>query len=181
MLFRSVLGFKDARAVGTDSRAVLTAKADIVIGQGDLMHSTANYPGGDPLVPTSQGLLRPVGLAVDASGNLYVADSGNGRVIRFPSPFLRPQISAFQADLVLGQFSGNSKIQDASSATMNAPFGLALFADGSLAVSDAAHNRILLFRRPTGGDFTTGQAAAVVLGQSDFTTINTSKIGRAHV
>ena len=51
---------------------------------------------------------------------------------------------------------------------------MALFADGSLAVSDAAHNRILLFRRPTGGDFTTGQAAAVVLGQSDFTTINTS-------
>jgi len=41
-----------------------------------------------------------------------------------------------------------------------------LFTDGSLAVSDANHNRVLLFTKS--GDFTSGQAASVVLGQSNF-------------
>ena len=81
-----VLGFRD-EAVGNDARSLLTQKADLVIGQPDLFRSVVNYPGGDPDLPTSTGLLQPVGLAVDSSGNLWVADSGNGRVLRFPAPF----------------------------------------------------------------------------------------------
>ena len=38
-------------------------------------------------------------------------------------------------------------------------------------VSDAGHNRVLFFRRPTGGDFTTGMAAEKVIGQPDFFTV----------
>ena len=60
-----VLGFRDARVVGTDARSLLTQKADLVIGQPDLFRSIVNYPGGDPALPTSTGLLQPVGLAVD--------------------------------------------------------------------------------------------------------------------
>ena len=124
-----ILGFRDARAVGTDARSLLTQKADLVIGQpaGDLFRSVVNYPNGDPDLPTQTGLLRPVGLAVDDSGNLWVADSGNGRVLRFPAPFSVAAGTIQTADLVLGQSDFTNKDQSASAQTMNTPYGLALF------------------------------------------------------
>jgi uncharacterized protein (TIGR03437 family) len=161
-----VLGFTDARQVGTDSRNLLTAKADLVIGQPDLLHARPNYPGSDPTAPTPTGLNGPIGLVLDKNGNLYVADSGNARVVRFPAPFSQ---TSQTANLVLGQSNLTSKITDPTPVTMNAPWGLAMFSDGSIAVSDATHNRILIFQKPS-GDFVSGPAASVVLGQSTFTS-----------
>ena len=160
-----VLGFNDARSVKPGDRA------DLVIGQVDFNRSWVNYPSGDAQVPTDSGLMRPVGLVVDVDGNLLVADSGNGRVLRFPAPFAQSQGVLQHANLVLGQSSFTTQIKDASSQNMNTPFGLALFSDGSLAVSDSVHNRVLVFRRTATTDFTNGQAAAAVLGQQDFISI----------
>lgn len=120
-------------------------------------------------------MYHPVGLAVDQNGNLYVADAGNGRVLRFPSPFAQAAGATQTANLVLGQssFTGPT-IKDPSQSTMNTPFGLALFYDPTLtiitglAVSDAVHNRVLVFSVPTGGDFSTGMAASALIGQSSY-------------
>jgi len=142
-----ILGFNDARAVGTDARSLLSQKADLVIGQPDLSRAIANYPGGDPDLPTRTGLLRPVGLVVDDSGNLWVADSGNGRVLRFPPPFGVASATLQSAELVLGQSNFTQKDQSASRRTMSAPHGVALFPNGDLAVSDAALNRVLVFKK----------------------------------
>ncbi len=162
-----ILGFKDARAVGVDPRTLLTQQADIVIGQADLLHSLVNNPGNVAASPTATGLNKPVGLAVDKNGNLWVADSGNSRVVRFPAPFSVPQGTPQTATLVLGQNSLTSQAPGVGQFNMLQPFGLALFANGSLAVSDAQANRILVFNA-TGSDFTNGQAANVVVGQSGF-------------
>ena len=143
-----VLGFKDARNVTPGTRA------DVVIGQPDFFRALVNYPSGSPSSPNNTGLQGPTGLAVDAQGNLLVADSGNGRVLRFPSPFSQPAGALQTATLVLGQFDFTTQIFDASQQTMRTPFGLALFSDGSLAVSDGALNRVLFFQRPAKGDFT---------------------------
>jgi uncharacterized protein (TIGR03437 family) len=161
-----VLGFRDARAVGTDPRSILTQKADIVIGQpaGDLFRAMVNYPGGDKDLPTRTGLLRPVGLAIDDTGNLWVADSGNGRVLRFPSPFNVAAGTNQSADLVLGQSNFTQKDQSASQQTMNTPYGLTLYPDGQMAVSDAVLNRVLVFRKP----FSNGQSAFTVVGQQSY-------------
>lgn len=165
-----ILGFRDARAVGTDARSILTQKADLVIGQpaNDFFRSIINYPNGDSDLPTRTGLLRPVGLAIDENGNLWVADSGNGRVLRFPAPFA--QQGDQSADLVIGQSSFTNKDQSATAQTMNTPYGVALFPDGRMAVSDAFYNRVLIFSKP----LSTGAAASSVVGQQTFASVGTS-------
>jgi len=157
-----VLGWRDARNVKPGD------KADLVIGQVDFFHTIINAPRGDALLPTDSGLFGPTGLAVDANGNLWVADTGNGRVLRFASPFTQSSLVNQKATRVIGQTDFFTKFTDAGIANMRNPYGLALLADGSLAVSDFAHNRVLLFRRPAGGDFSNGQSASIVYGQPDF-------------
>ncbi|MBS1858566.1 MAG: hypothetical protein JST11_24570 [Acidobacteria bacterium] len=160
-----VLGFKDARALKAG------AAADIVIGQPDMATSLCNYPAGDATKPSQSSLCYPVGLLVDSSGNLYVADSGNGRVVRFPVPFAHAGNEV--ADVVLGQMNFTSRITDPSQYNLAAPYGLAFAGNNGLLVSDSAQNRVLYFPF-TNGTFTSadnGKAASKVFGQPDFTTV----------
>ncbi len=163
-----VLGFKDFRDLQNGQ------SADLVIGQPDFNRIVTNYPSGNATTPTSSGLNLPTSLAVDGAGNLYVTDTGNSRVVRFPAPYSSGVTSLEAADLVLGQTSFTSYITDATSATLNSPVGVALTADaanpaktntGWLIVADAAQNRVLFFQKP----FVSGMNATVVLGQKNFT------------
>jgi uncharacterized protein (TIGR03437 family) len=157
-----VLGFNNALTLKPG------AKADIVIGQPDLQTALCNYPSGNVNQPTQSNLCGPIGLLVDANGNLYVADSGNGRVLRFPTPFAH-QGSLEPADRVLGQANFTSKITDPSASTMAAPYGLALSGTNGMLVSDVKLNRVLYFPM-TNGDLTSpqGETATVVFGQQQF-------------
>jgi len=170
-----ILCFADARKVSQGS--TLTT-ADRVIGQTDLKSSVINSPSGAVGQPSATGLYNPIGVVVDNNGNLYVADAGNGRVVRFPAPFNQPAGQQATANLVLGQSSFTSFIQNPSANSMHSPWGLALFAGsdanatplaGNLAVSDSFYNRVLLFKKQAGGDFTSGQNAYAAIGQSSFT------------
>jgi uncharacterized protein (TIGR03437 family) len=157
-----ILCFVDSRSVTTGSTATF------VIGQPDLFHSDVNYPSGTANTISVTGLFRPTGLVVDpATGNLYVADTGNGRVLRFPAPFVQPSKQLQTPDLVLGQSNFTSKITDVSASRMAGPYGLAFAPATGLLVSDVVDNRIMLF---PGTSFTTGMAATKVWGQANFTT-----------
>jgi uncharacterized protein (TIGR03437 family) len=159
-----ILGFKDLRNIQPG------AKADIVIGQPDFRHALTNYPSNDPNRPNQSSLSTPTGLYVDSDGSLYVADTGNGRVLRFPSPFDNYKPGALQnADLVLGQVNFFTKISDATARTMAAPYGVAKASGNGLLVSDVAHSRVLFFPG-TSKTFTSGQSATVVFGQTNFTS-----------
>ncbi len=79
-----VLAYKDMRSLN------FNARADLVIGQPDGATALCNYPTGDSAQPTQTQPLRPKGTSGRFAGNLYVADSGNGRVLRFPAPFSQP-------------------------------------------------------------------------------------------
>jgi len=156
------LGYRDYRKVNAN------VVADLVIGQPNLMTALVNYPSNNPTQANAQGLWSPEGLAVDAYGNLYVADACNARVLRFPSPFAQTQSGMPAADLALGQASlFGQPIKDASAQTLTSAYGLALTAAGNLVVSDPLGNRILYFQK-TGGDFQTGESASNVFGQADF-------------
>lgn len=157
-----VLGFKDYRTVKPGDRA------DLVIGQPDFLTSMINYPKNDPTQISEQGLSFPEGVAIDANSDLWVADTGNGRVLRFPRPFDQPAGGQARANLVIGQPNFFTRIPDASSQTMGQPYGIAFSATGHLLVSDSGFNRVLLFLKPQDGDFTNGQSAYRVIGQPDF-------------
>ncbi len=149
--------------------------ADIVIGQPDLFHVVANYPSGQASQPNAQNLNAPIGLAVDSAGNLYVADTGNGRILRFPAPFASGVTANESADLVIGQSNFTSVVTDATARTMASPIALAFTSTGGntsmpnsgyLVASDLAQNRVLLFPKP----FSSGMSATIVLGQSGFSS-----------
>lgn len=69
----------------------------------------------------------PVGVAVDASGNVYVADSGNHRIQKFTSS---------------GAFITNWGTQGTGDGGFNRPYGVAVGASGNVYVADSFNNRI---------------------------------------
>ena len=73
-----VLGWRDAASFTSG------APADLVIGQPDFLSSLCN---GAADTVSASSLCGPAGLAVDGSGNLYVADSDNNRVLEYANPF----------------------------------------------------------------------------------------------
>lgn len=155
-----ILGWSDARkAQGGDF-------ADIVIGQVDFNRALVNSPHSDPANPTKTGLLLPSVVEVDAEGNLWVADTGNSRVLRYPKPFENMEGERLP-DLVIGAETYDAQPSYTPGAsTLGLPTGIAFSLDGRLYVSDVLFNRVLRFDPP----FTSGMGATVVFGQPDFET-----------
>ena len=167
-----VLGFEDVRKLRPGN------SADLVIGQPGLSQTQPNWPNGESDAPSQSGLEQPTCVAVDAGGDLWVADSGNGRVLRFPRPFDTPAPGGRRnANLVLGQLSFTAKNTDPTARTMRHPAGLGFTSGGSVLVSDLLHHRVLRFRKPVGGDFSSGATADAVFGQSTFSEA-TRRVGR---
>ncbi len=157
-----ILGFADAR------RVKFGDTADLVIGQVDLYRSLMNSPINDGTKATQTGLLLPSSVAVDSDGNVWVADTGNGRVLRYPRPF--DHWGDLQtADLVIGQPDFESRGDGtASRDRLYRPSSITFTGEGHLLVADLAHNRVLLYRKPS----TNGQGADIVLGQPDGSSVS---------
>jgi sugar lactone lactonase YvrE len=62
--------------------------ADRVFGHADFTTGGVPYPDGVHVqpAPTASDLLKPMGVAVDAEGDLYVADTGYDRVLEYDRP-----------------------------------------------------------------------------------------------
>lgn len=103
------------------------------------------------------------GVALDNQGNLWVADGGNSRVLRFPKD-ASGNISK-TADLVLGQPNFTSRTTGGGLNQMYAPIALRFDSQGKLYVADAGsdepnNKRILVFNPP----FTSGMNASGTFG-----------------
>lgn len=132
------------------------AAAEAAFGQPDL---TQSAPG---LSATS--LNGPAGLHVDAAGRLWVADSGNWRVLMYENASSLPSGSA--ADLVLGQPDFETLNGGNSASRMNSPQQAFVDSNDNLWVVDRENNRVLKFAGAS--TLANGASATVVLGQVDF-------------
>ena len=149
---------------------------DLVIGQLGTMAGGCNQnlidAAGNSL-PAANTLCEPGGLAVDPSGNLYVADSGNFRVLEYDTPFSSGQAANLPANIVFGQSrSFTSRVENkggVNANSMSQPSGLATDQMGHLYVTDPVNSRVLEYNHPASGNTT----ADAVFGQGGSFTGNT--------
>ena len=169
-----VLGWQNAASFANG------APADLVIGQPDFISNDCNGS-------SASGLCNPAAAAVDAEGNLYVADAGDSRVLEYANPFTAcggvfPCVGG-PARLVFGQggsFSSRECDSDTSAIASTAddlcdPTGIALDTAGNLYVADAGNDRVLQYASP----LTTDTTADVVFGQGGDFTSNTCNFDTA--
>jgi len=148
--------------------------ATLVIGQAGLVGAgpAACNQGG---TPTASTLCGPESASFDPNGNLWVSDGGNSRVLKYASPFS----TGMAATLELGQpaatafTSGKANNGGISATSVAYPWSLTFDAGGNLWLADAQNNRVLEYVPP----FTNGEAAALVIGQSNFTHGDTNRGG----
>ena len=128
--------------------------ASLVIGQSSFTTSTS---------ATSQtGLYDPAGMAFDPTGNLWVSDVQNNRVLEYIPPFS----NGMPASLVVGQPDFTTSTFTTTQSGLDGPLELAFDSHGDLWVADASNSRVLEYVPP----FATGMSASLVIGQSSFTT-----------
>ncbi|MDA4137249.1 MAG: NHL repeat-containing protein [Thaumarchaeota archaeon] len=129
--------------------------ASLVIGQPNFTSSVA--------ATTATGLNSPQGIAFDSSGNLWIADLQNGRVLEYNTPFSTNEA----ASLVIGEANFVTANDEVSLKGLNAPNSVAFDYSGNLWVVDG--HRVLEYTTP----FSTHEAASLVIGQNTFTNSST--------
>lgn len=153
------------------SNQLADGNPDGVIGQPNLISNTRNRGGST----VANGLGAPSGLQLDASGNLWVVDNLNSRIIRFPTP---AGDGSDSADRVVGQANLTSgSLNRGGSPAANSlrnPTYLAFDAANNLWVVDFGNNRIVRYSTLVGDG---SDVADKVLGQANFASNSANRGG----
>ncbi len=156
-----VLVFNDPFALLVAVDQTSDFAANVVFGQaGSFVTNTANEGG-----LSADSLDSPQGVAIDASGNLFVADVNNNRALVFFSPLPMTAVKGppgnfgdATADVAIGQpdlVSGACNQGGSATLTtlcMNSFFGVGIAVDigDNLYVADTRNNRALEYNGPFG-------------------------------
>jgi len=113
------------RKVATNG-SIITTVAGTVIGYS-----------GDSGAATSAKMDWPNGVAIDSSGNLYIADTSNNRIRKVT---VSDGTISTVAGTSTGGYSGDNGA--ATSAKLNQPYGVAVDSSGNLYIADTKNHRI---------------------------------------
>ncbi len=128
-LFKKALGLS-AIALGLNCSVVSAQILTTVAGSGASTYS------GDGGAATAAGMVRPNGVAIDASGNMYIADATDYRIRRVTPAGV---ISTYAGTGVSGTTGDGAA---ATAARLNTPWALATDAAGNLYIAEAYSYRI---------------------------------------
>jgi trimeric autotransporter adhesin len=109
---------------------LLTDSITTYAGNGTMLYNGDN-------IPKEQAQMSPYALAVDASGNLFVADIDNNRVRKINAA--TGTVTTYAGNGVIGGGGDNNL---AVSANLNGPSGLAFDAAGNLFIADRGNQKI---------------------------------------
>lgn len=143
-VFIADTGNQRIRAVGDYGNGTLVA----VVGTGERGFNRDGGPG------RSVNLNNPLGLAVDNSGNLFIADTQNHRIRRMASD--TGMITTVAGTGENSEFDENGNLifngdgGPATSARLNRPSGVAVDGSGNLFIADTLHGRIRRVAAGTG-------------------------------
>jgi sugar lactone lactonase YvrE len=163
----------------TGQTAGFTATA--ALGQvGDFTSGACNIGVSGAASPDT--LCLPDDVAVDASNNVYVADSANNRVVEYGAPVNGATIGANRVFGQLGSFITNSANAGGSVSkdTLKLPSGVAVDKNNNLYVVDFGNNRVLEYNTPRTTTIVTGSgdsSADEVWGQGNNFTNSTCNNG----
>lgn len=145
------------------SNATNGTPADVIIGQPGMNEVFSNNGG-----VSAKSLYYPYGIATDGT-RLFISDMYNHRILIYNSI---PSTNFASADLVLGQpdfISNTENNGGASASSLSYPASL-FYTSGKLLVVDNGNSRVLIWTNPVASN---NQAADLVIGQPNFTTVST--------
>jgi len=163
-----VLRFDNAAASAKNALVTGTAVvADGVLGQAGFLSGLANRGGSDPGANT---LDSPIAVEIGNGGELWVADRGNRRVLRFDNPATQAGASGADANGVLGSSSFVVKFNIIGT-DFRGVWDVVMDAVGSLWVVTEQNHRVVRFDNAVSKD--DGAVADGVLGQKDLSVEST--------
>lgn len=111
--------------------------------------STAIGGGPNGMPALDANLNQPYGVAVDSSGNYYIAASGQNRVFKVNTS---GELSVFAGNGLAG-YSGDSVTGGAANAMLNGPYGIAVDSSGNVYIAD--YNNFVIRKVDTTNTITT--------------------------
>ncbi|HEX7702351.1 MAG TPA: hypothetical protein VF403_16545, partial [Kofleriaceae bacterium] len=131
---------------------------DLVVGQSDF---TSGLPDAGLASPSAAGFHDNVHVSVCGTGEMFVSDAANNRVLVWRRV---PTANGVPADFVLGQPDFASSAAGTSLTTLNRPYAAHCIAR-KLVIVDSINNRLLIYDQiPSSG----ADRPTRVIGQQDF-------------
>jgi sugar lactone lactonase YvrE len=125
---------------------------------------------GDGSVATNASIYAPYGVAFDAFGNLFIADTGNNRVRRMDTNGIITTVAGTNSAAYAGDGGA------ATNASLYTPIGVTFDASGNLFIADSGNNRIRKILLYAGySTFTLNNISAINAG--NYTVVITSSEG----
>jgi len=145
--------------------------ADFVYGQGIPGNSPTNFTS-NPSGSGTTGLNDPRDVAVDSTG-LYVADSGNHRIVHYAPGNPTADRVYGQPDFAPASVQPNQGLDSPTAATLNNPTMIALDKNSGLYIADRNNNRVLYYL-PLVHIGNNDPQAVRIYGQNNYTTTTSS-------